>query len=67
VGVDPYHLHHLRCLFLCFEDVSGLKINLAKSELVHVGLINNIECLARILGCREKHYEVPSSSFGCFF
>jgi hypothetical protein len=51
-GANPDHLHHLRCLFLCFEAVSGLKINLAKSKLVPIGLINNIEGLARILGCR---------------
>jgi hypothetical protein len=37
---------------LCFEAVSGLKINLAKSKLVPVSLINNGEGLARILGCR---------------
>jgi hypothetical protein len=42
----------LRGLFLCFEFVLSLKINLAKSELVPVGLINNIEGLARILGWR---------------
>lgn len=50
-GVDSNHLNHLRCLFLCFEAISGLKINLTKSELVSIGLINNIEGLARI-GCR---------------
>ena len=26
--------HNLRCLFLCFEAMSGLKINLSKSEIV---------------------------------
>ena len=41
-GADSNHLNHLRCLFMCFEAISGLKINLAKSELVSVGLINNI-------------------------
>jgi len=31
-GADPNHLRHLRCFFfLCFEAVSGLKVNLAKS------------------------------------
>jgi hypothetical protein len=30
-------LCHLHCLFLCFEVVSRLKINLSKSELVPVG------------------------------
>jgi hypothetical protein len=29
-GIDPDHVHHLWCLFLCFKTVSGLKIDLAK-------------------------------------
>lgn len=45
------HLRHLHSLFLCFEAISGLKINLAKSELVHVGVVGNVGGLARILGC----------------
>ena len=36
-------------VFLCFEAVLGLKINLTKSKLVHVG---GVEVLAHILGCR---------------
>jgi hypothetical protein len=28
-GVNPDHLCHLRCLFLCFEAILGLKVNLA--------------------------------------
>jgi hypothetical protein len=31
------HLHYLCALFLCFEAVSYLKINLAKSEMVSMG------------------------------
>jgi hypothetical protein len=50
-GADPNHLHNLRSLFLCFEAVSGLKINLAKSELVLVGNVDNVTGLAGILGC----------------
>jgi small basic protein len=51
-GTVPYHLRLLSCLFLYLEVVLGLKINLAKSELVLVGIINNVEGLTRILGCR---------------
>jgi hypothetical protein len=29
--VNTDHLRHLRCLFLCFEVVLELKINLAKA------------------------------------
>jgi hypothetical protein len=45
-------LHHLLYLFLCFEAVSRLKINLSKSEIVLVGDVGNGEGLASILGCR---------------
>jgi hypothetical protein len=41
----------LRCLLLCFEAISGLKINLSKSEIVPVGEAGNVEELASILGC----------------
>ena len=45
-------------LFLCmiliwFEAVSGLKINLGKSELVPIGTVHNIELLLTILGCKQ--------------
>jgi hypothetical protein len=36
-------------LFLCFEAVSGLKINLAKSILAPVGCVDNVDGLASIL------------------
>jgi hypothetical protein len=45
------HLRYLRVLFLCFEAVSGLKINLAKSVLVPIGCVDNVDGLAGILGC----------------
>lgn len=49
---DPNPLRHLCCLFLCFEAVSHLKINLAKSKLVPIDNVNNVEGSARILGYR---------------
>jgi len=49
--VDLDNLRHLQCLFLCFEAVSSLKINLAKSELVPVENIDNVDGLSSILGC----------------
>jgi len=51
IGIDLDHLHHLQYLFLCFEVVSGLKVHLAKSELVFVGNIDDVDGLASILGC----------------
>lgn len=50
--VDLDHILHLRCLFLCFEAILGLKINLAKLELVPIGNVNNVEVLARIFKFR---------------
>jgi hypothetical protein len=50
-GENPDYLQ-LACLFLCFEVVSGLRIDLAKSELVPVGNVINAEGLTSLFGCR---------------
>jgi hypothetical protein len=50
-GASPEHLFYLRMLLLSFEAVSGLKINLDKSVLVPVGIVDNMDDLAGILGC----------------
>jgi hypothetical protein len=47
----PSQLGYLRSLFLLFEATSGLKVNLAKSELIPVGDVDQVESLADILGC----------------
>ena len=39
-------------LLLCFQAVTGLKVNVSKSELVPIGEVNNVHALAEILGCR---------------
>jgi hypothetical protein len=49
--VNPSHLRYLHALLLCFEAVSGLKVNLAKSVLVPMGNVDNVVELANILGC----------------
>jgi hypothetical protein len=41
----------LRCLFLCFEAVLGLKINLSEFEIVPIGDVGDVMGLASILGC----------------
>ena len=48
---NPNHLCNLRSLFLCFEVVLGLKMNLTKLELVPMGNVNNVVGVAKILGC----------------
>jgi hypothetical protein len=45
------HLRYLRILLVCFEAISGLKVNLAKSLLVPIGNVDNVVELASILGC----------------
>jgi hypothetical protein len=50
-GAIPDHLRYLQVLFLSFEAVSGLKIIWAKSVLVPVGQVDNMDELAGILGC----------------
>jgi hypothetical protein len=44
-------IHNLRCLLLCFEAVSRLKINLSKSVIVTMGEVGVMEGLSSILGC----------------
>jgi hypothetical protein len=51
-GANEDHIRNLRCLFLCFESVSGLKINLSKSEIIPIGEVNDIDSLASLFGCR---------------
>jgi len=44
-------LRHLRGVFLLFEAASGLEVNLAKSNLIPVGNVDQVSRLADILGC----------------
>ncbi|KAI8551239.1 hypothetical protein RHMOL_Rhmol06G0169400 [Rhododendron molle] len=39
-------------VFSCFEVVSGLKVNLGKSEMIPVGPVGEIGALAQLLGCK---------------
>ena len=49
--VNP-DLHKFHCLFLYFEAISGLRINLAKLELVLVDNVDNVKGLASTFSCR---------------
>jgi hypothetical protein len=44
-------IQNLRCLLLCFEAASSLKINMSKSKIVPIGAVGNLEVLSSILGC----------------
>jgi hypothetical protein len=48
---DPEHLCHLHFILIWFEVISGLRVNLGKSELVQVGDVPILAMLADILGC----------------
>jgi hypothetical protein len=50
-GASQMQVQTISNLLICFEVVSGLKVNLAKSLLVPVGEVSNIDILAEILGC----------------
>jgi hypothetical protein len=60
-GANHDHLCYLCALFLYFEAVFDLKVNLAKSELVLVG---NVDWLASILVCGVSSFKVSWSSAG---
>lgn len=47
-------LQSLCCSFVCFEAVSTLKTNLAKSELLLVGSVDDVHRPASILGYWES-------------
>ena len=51
-GADPLQLWYLKGVFIWFQAVSSLKINMGKSELVPVGDEVEVEELAGILGCK---------------
>lgn len=46
----------MKCVLLCFQVVSGLKINLNKSELVRIGGSGDAGPLAKILGCKAVKF-----------
>ena len=59
---DPNQLVTLREILNRFEEVSRLKVNLGKSELVPVGEVHNLDVLVGLLGCR--HYSLPLKYLG---
>uniref|UniRef100_A0A2N9IXK0 Uncharacterized protein n=1 Tax=Fagus sylvatica TaxID=28930 RepID=A0A2N9IXK0_FAGSY len=48
---DRDQLLYLKCVFLCFEALLGLRTNLGKSEHGPVGEFPDVDTLALILGC----------------
>jgi hypothetical protein len=50
-GANACQIRHIGALLVCFEAVSGLKVNLSKSVLVPVGSLGDVDPLAGLLGC----------------
>ena len=59
---DCEQMVNLRCVLPWFEAVSGLRVNLAKSSLLPVGELDNIQLLAGVLGCSIDSF--PSTYLG---
>ena len=57
-GADATQIGHLRCMLLCFEAVSGLKVNLAKFEIAPIGEVVHLPQLAEILGCKISFFPI---------
>ncbi|RVX10355.1 Protein trichome birefringence-like 12 [Vitis vinifera] len=53
-------MSYLSCLLMGFEAMSGLRVNLDKSELIPMGRVENVEELALEFGCK---FSMLSSSY----
>jgi hypothetical protein len=51
--MQTLNILNLHLLFTWFKAISGLKINLSKSEMVPVGHVQNLEFLVDIMGCNS--------------
>ena len=49
---DTTQIVYIQLLLTCFEAVTGLQVNLGKSEMVLVGEVENIHELADLLYCK---------------
>ena len=56
-------LKYLSWILMWFEALSGLKINLNKSEVIPIGIVDNVEELASELGCKVGSLPTPSLGF----
>ena len=61
-GDSVDYMAYLSWILLCFEALSGLKVNLEKSVIIPVGAVENIDQLAEELGCKVG--TLPSTYLG---
>jgi len=59
---DVEQILHIRLLLLSFQAVTGLKVNVHKSEMVPIGEVDDVHALAEILGCKVG--KLPMSYLG---
>lgn len=50
-GASQIQIRYLRCILQCFEVVTRLRMNFAKSQLIGVGDVPNIDLVTTDLGC----------------
>jgi hypothetical protein len=62
-GANACQIRHIGALLVCFEAVSGLKVNLSKSVLVPVGSLGDVDLLVGLLGCGTGN--LPLSIWDC--
>ncbi len=48
----PEQIMHIWKVLSCFEAITGLKVNLNKSEMVPVGVVDSMPSLANLICCR---------------
>jgi hypothetical protein len=48
----PEQLLYIRMVLNCFKAVTGLKVNMNKSEMVPIGVVTDLGALADLLYCR---------------
>jgi hypothetical protein len=65
-GADASQISYLGALLVCFEAVSGLKVNLTKSSLIPVGSLNDMDQLAGNLGCGTADLPLKYLAFEIF-
>ena len=53
---------YLKRILLIFEAMSGLRVNLAKSVIIPIGEVPNVNALAQFFGCKVDY--LPSSYLG---
>ena len=56
--VSRKQLLYIRIVLIFFEVITGLKVNVGKSEIVPVGEVGNLGALARILCCKVERFPI---------